>query len=398
MSWFGRRTRGSATPPADAIPLVEPGASTTRYPRGALILAGLGGATLTALGLWALQSFFAPFFLALVLTICVHPLRARLEREGVTRSLATGSVIAAVFLLLAAFVTALVVAFAQFANLLPQFAPQIREIGQAVSDALTRVGFDQDQAQSIVTSLDPGRIMSFLSGLLGSVTTIAVGLIVVLTTLILMAVDASFLTTVLRELAPARPGMVAALETFASGVRKYMIATTGLGVAQGALNWVALLVLQVPGAFLWGLLAFLCSFIPNIGYFIAIVPPLVFGYFVGGWPTVVAVVVVYGVVNAVVQSLIQPRIVGNAVALSQTITFVSVLFWATVIGPIGAILAIPLTLLVRAILVDSDPETRWWRPVLGDLAETKIHMKNDDEAAKSKRRSTTDAHDERRQG
>ena len=373
---------------ADPMSLAEPGAPfPTRYPRGALILAGLGGATLTAFGLWSIQSFFAPFLLALVLTICVHPLRVRLERAGVARGMATGSVIAAVFLLLAVFVAALVVAFAQFAALLPQFAPQIREIGETISDALTRIGFDPDQAQSIVTSIDPGRIMQFLSGLLGSVTNIAVGLVVVLTTLILMAVDASFLPTVLHQIAPTRPAMVNSLGAFASDVRRYMIVTTGLGVAQGVLNWLALLVFQVPGAFLWGLLAFLCGFIPNIGYFIAIIPPLVFGYFVGGWPTVVAVIVVYGVINAVVQSLIQPRVVGNAVALSQTITFVSVLFWATVIGPIGAILAIPLTLLVRTILVDSDPATRWWRPVIGDLAQTKILMKDQDEAAKNTRRA-----------
>jgi predicted PurR-regulated permease PerM len=164
-----------------------------------------------------------------------------------------------------------------------------------------------------------------------------------------------------------------------------MIATTGLGVAQGVLNWVALLILGVPGALLWGLLAFLCSFIPNIGYFIAIIPPLVFGYFTGGWGTVIAIVVVYGVINAVVQSIIQPRIVGNAVALSQTITFVSVLFWAVVIGPIGAILAIPLTLLVRTLLIDSDPAARWWRPVIGDFSETKVLMKTDSVQARQRR-------------
>lgn len=69
----------------------------------------------------------------------------------------------------------------------------------------------------------------------------------------------------------------------------------------------------------------------------------------------IAIIVIYGIVNAVVQSVVQPKVVGNAVALSQTLTFFSVLLWAVVLGAIGAILAIPLTLLFRAILVDSDP-------------------------------------------
>ena len=384
---FGRRkgaaptrTGNTADPPAERAP--RPG-----IPRGALILAGLGGATLTAFGLAAIRGIVAPVVLALVLTISMHPLRMRLERTGVPRGLATGAVITAVFLLLAAFATALGVALGQFAALLPRFGPQIRGIATGITDALTRAGFDQAQAQSIVAGLDPGRVLGFVGGLLGSVTDVVFGLVVVLTTLILFAVDAGSFPTVLKQLVTGRPAMVEAISAFATAVRRYMVVTTGLGIGQGLFNWIALLMLQIPGALLWGILSFLCSFIPNVGYFIAIVPPLVFGYFVGGWQTVAIIVVVYGVINAVVQSVIQPRIVGDAVALSQTLTFLSVLFWATVLGPMGAILGVPLTLLVRTVLVDASPDTRWWRPVIGDLAQTKALMKTADAAARSARRS-----------
>jgi predicted PurR-regulated permease PerM len=166
-----------------------------------------------------------------------------------------------------------------------------------------------------------------------------------------------------------------------------MVVTTVLGVAQGIFNWLALLALGVPGALLWGMLSFLCSFIPNVGYFIAIIPPLVFGAFVGGWPTVIAIIVIYGVINAIVQSVVQPRVVGNAVQLSQTLTFVSVLFWAVVLGAIGAILAVPLTLLIRTILVDADPATRMWRPMTGDFDETKVEMKAEDVQRKADRKA-----------
>ncbi|NQX33652.1 AI-2E family transporter [Herbiconiux sp. VKM Ac-2851] len=379
MTWWRRTTAAAPVPAAPPEPAVAAG----RDPhRAAMMLAGLGGATVTAFGLFAIQSFFAPVFLALILTICVHPLRRALERRGTPSGIATGTVIAAVFLLLAGFVTALVVAFAQFAALLPQYAPQIEAVGQGVAEALSSAGLDPQQVQSVVADFDPGRLIAFAGGILGSVTNITFGLVIILTTLILMAMDATFVPTLFRQVDAERPAMITALRSFAVGVRRYMIATTGLGVAQGLLNWVALLILQVPGALLWGLLAFLCSFIPNIGYFIAIIPPLIFGYFTGGWPTVIAVVVVYGVINAVVQSIIQPRVVGNAVALSQTITFASVLFWAVVIGPIGAILAIPLTLLVRTLLIDSDPAAQWWRPVIGDFSETKVLMKTETETAR----------------
>ena len=106
---------------------------------------------------------------------------------------------------------------------------------------------------------------------------------------------------------------------------------------------------------LWAMLAFITNFIPNIGFVIGLVPPALLALLTGGWPLALAVVVVYCVLNLVIQSLIQPRFIGNSVGLSATVTFVALLFWAWVLGPLGALLAIPVTLLVKALLVDSIP-------------------------------------------
>jgi hypothetical protein len=99
------------------------------------------------------------------------------------------------------------------------------------------------------------------------------------------------------------------------------------------------------------------------------------------------VIIVYGVINGGVQSIIQPKAVGSAVSLNQTITFFSVLFWAVVIGPIGAILAIPLTLLARTFLVDSDPDAAWVRPAFGPTTETRRLLKAADVADKNARKA-----------
>jgi predicted PurR-regulated permease PerM len=229
-----------------------------------------------------------------------------------------------------------------------------------------------------VSTIDPSNVAALVAGAVGGVFSITGALVIVFTMMILMPADAVYIPTVLRQLHTRRPHLVAALREYASNVRRYMVVTTLLGVAQGALNALALWILNVPAALLWGLLAFLFSFIPNVGYFFAIVPPLVFGFLVGGWPTVIAIIIVYGLINGVVQSIIQPRVVGQAVSLSQTITFFSVLFWAIVIGPIGAILAIALTLLGKVLLIDSDPDARFWRPALGPTQETRAIKKLDD--------------------
>lgn len=388
MWWTKRRSRPDAAQETaasggEAVPAEYEG----REHRNAFLLAGIGGAVLAAFGLAAIGGIFAPVFFALVLTICVHPLRVTLERRGVPRGLATGSVITAVFVLLLVFGYAAVVAFGQFAELLPQFAPEIQQWGANFAAWLQSIGISSDQIANLAADFDPGKLVAFIGGLFGSLAGLTTVLVIIFTMLLLMAMDAGFLPTLLRQMQPYRPLVVTALTNYSKNVRRYMVVTTLLGLAQGLINWFALVLLGVPGAFIWGLLSFLCSFIPNVGYFIAIIPPIIFGGLVGGWPTVIAVIIVYGIVNAGVQSVVQPRVVGNAVALSQTITFFSVLFWAVIIGPIGAILAIPLTLLVRLLLVDSHPSMLWMRPILGDLDETKELMATSDAELKAARKA-----------
>lgn len=355
------------------------------FPRGAVILLMLGGGTLAAFGLAAVSEIFTPAFLALVLTVCVHPVRRWLQGHGIPRGIATGGSIVAVFALLAGFAGALVAALAQFTALLPQFAPQIADAGASVTGWLTAAGFGPEQVQAVQDGFNPSRIVGFVTGLLGNIANLVTALVIILTLLILMAVDGSRMPALLTQLKAHRPEVVSALAGFSSGVRRYMVATTVLGVAQGLFNWLLLVILQVPGALLWGLLSFICSFIPNIGYFIAIVPPLFFGYLTGGWATVIIIIIVYGGINSVVQSIVQPKYVGNAVNLSETLTFVSVLFWAVVLGPVGAVLAVPLTLLARTILLDSDPLVARWRPMTGDRTDLEELLAQEDQAIRARR-------------
>jgi AI-2 transport protein TqsA len=357
-----------------------------RYPRGTIILLGLAAGTVTAIGISGIRGILAPTLLTLVLTICAHPVRTFLEKRGVPHGIATGSVILVVFALLAGFTYTLIIAFAQFAAMLPQYSSQLSQIGTNLANWLTSIGIDSAQISQVKSSINPSTLVGLASSALGSVVSITAGLVIVLTFMILMSADAVYVPTILKQLSDRKPHFVTALTQYASNVRRYMVVTTALGIVQGVLSALALWIMGVPAALLWGLLVFLCSFIPNVGYFFALIPPIVFGYLVGGFPLVIAVIVVYGIINAVVQSIIQPRVVGNAVSLSQTLTFFSVLFWAVVIGPIGAILAIPLTLLGKTLLVDSDPGASWSRPALGPTSETRARLKADDIVHKEERR------------
>src|SRR4029079_10925154 len=122
---------------------------------------------------------------------------------------------------------------------------------------------------------------------------------------------------------------------------------------------IALTLIGVPLPVVWGLFSFITNYVPNIGFVIGLIPPALLGVLEGGPWTMLAVIAVYCVINVIIQSVIQPKVVGDVVGLTATLSLVSLIFWTWVIGPLGAILAIPLTVLAKAVLLDMDPRAHW---------------------------------------
>lgn len=335
---------------------------------GLRTMLGLAAAVVVALGCARFAGIIGPTVLALVVTICVQPVRTFLERLGLRRGLASAVVIVVILLLILGFSAALVVSVAQFATLFPQYEQQIEAYSQDLAAALTSLGIGQEQVQALLAELNPSKLFGAVSGVLGSVFGLGLGLLLVLGLILFMTLDGAYGRLIAERLRPVRPVLVDAVHDLTVSIRRYMVVTALLGAVVAALDMTALFILGVPGAALWGLLAFITGFIPNIGYWIGIVPPVVLALLADGWGSAVAVIVVYAVINGVIQSGFQPHIVGSAVSLNQTIAFLSVVFWSAVLGPLGAVLAIPLTLMVRTFLVDANPDVRWIRPALGDVA------------------------------
>ena len=160
----------------------DPADSSPRpvLPRSAIILLTLACAAVVAFGLAATRGIFTPVFFAFVLTLCVHPLRRWMQARGISRGIATGTTIAAVFGLLAAFGGVLVASLAQFSALLPQYAPQLAQLGASIAGMLESLGFGPEQAQAVLDGFTPGRILGFLGDLLGNVAGLVGSLVIIL--------------------------------------------------------------------------------------------------------------------------------------------------------------------------------------------------------------------------
>ena len=134
---------------------------------------------------------------------------------------------------------------------------------------------------------------------------------------------------------------------FSETIRGYMGVRAVLGLIAAVLDYILLEAMGVDYALLWGVLSFLLSFVPNIGFTLSLVPPTLLALVEKGWVPAVIVLVGYQVINNVIDNVIGPKFVGREMKISALLSFLSVIFWAWVLGATGAILAVPLTVLIR---------------------------------------------------
>ncbi|MFE6235257.1 AI-2E family transporter [Cellulosimicrobium sp. NPDC057862] len=344
----------TTTPRAPALP-----------PSTRTLLALAAGVVVLA-GVHTAREVLAPILLAAVIVIICHPVRFPLERRGWPRWAATTAVVVVAYLILAVLVAMLVFAGFRFADLVREYLPALVRSVEDVVDQLAAVGIDTDVAEAATSWLEPARVLSLAGNVSGMALGIATAFFFVLAYAIFMAADAARYSTATTVFGTERAATIDRASRFSGGVRRYFVVNASFGAVVAVVDGIALFLLGVPAPTVWAILAFVTNFIPNIGFVLGLVPPAIMAFVVGGWQLALAVVAVYCVVNVVLQVLVQPKFVADAVNLSLTLSFVSVVFWTFVIGPLGAILAIPLTLLVRALVLEPDPGSGWLRWLSGD--------------------------------
>jgi AI-2 transport protein TqsA len=338
--------------------------ATRALPRALAVLIGGACAVIIVAGLRSIAEVVAPAFLALVLTISAHPLRRWLADHRVPAWGATTAVIVTVYAVLTVLVLSLVVAVARLAELLPQYQADLQQLVTDVTTGLTSLGVDDAQVTAISEAVDPSQAISVVTDVFSGLLSVVSDLFFIVTLLLFLAVDGVAFSRKLDAMEGAHGRLADAMASFAVGTRRYIVVSSVFGFIVALLDVALLYLLDIPLPWMWGLLAFITNYIPNIGFVIGVIPPLLLGLLEHGWSGALAVLVGYCLLNVVIQSVIQPRFVGQAVGLSTSLTFLSLVFWAWVFGPLGALLAIPFSLCAKAFLVDADPRTRWLVPML----------------------------------
>ncbi|WP_256209403.1 AI-2E family transporter [Microbacterium sp. LCT-H2] len=346
-----------------------PGPATDRAISPALrTLLILAASAIVLAGVSLAREVFGPLALAIVIVVIGEPIRRPFQRPGRPAWIGTTAVIVLAYVILLAVAALLWLAGTQFARLVGDLASQdglVRAADQVVA-WLQSLGLDQEAADAAASILDPETLLGVAGSLGSAVLGVATALFFVCAYIIFLAADAARYRTAPALFGTTHGPVLRRIAHLQTGVRRYYVVNAAFGAVVAIIDGLALWWMGVPAPVVWAILAFVTNFIPNIGFVLGLIPPAILAFVVGGWPLLLGVIAVYCVVNVVLQVLVQPKFVSDAVDLSLTLSFFSVIFWTFVIGPLGAILSIPLTLLVRALVLEGDPGSTWVRWVSGD--------------------------------
>lgn len=364
---------GPAAPPAVPVSRTGPGCCGTvcamsaqvpereapRPGRLALILMAAGGLVLALAGLRAVNGIVAPTLLGLVIVVTVYPLARWMHRRGFPVWLATlGTMLVAYGIILVLFVGT-TMALVAFVRTLPQYEQEIQPLYESAQRWLESLGISSVDLGQALSDVSPEQVTGAVVQALGSVSSAVVALLLMLTVTFFIVLDSGSFPGRFAAIERDRPELARGFREFATGTRTYLFVATVFGGVVALADVGILYLLDIPYPWTWGMLAFLTGYIPNVGFVIGLIPVAILALLGGGWTDMVVVIVAYCAINFVLQSLIQPKFVGDSVGLATTVTFLSLAFWTFVVGPIGAILAVPLTLLAKAMLLGTDPTLRW---------------------------------------
>lgn len=212
--------------------------------------------------------------------------------------------------------------------------------------------------------INPGQIMRMVAGVLNSLRGMLTSTMLILLIIMFILLEASSLPDKLKRAFGNTTSVLEHFSTISYSIQYYLRLKTIISFVTGLLAWAALKYLEVPYAELWGVTAFLFNFIPTIGSFVAAIPPILLALIMIDPITAISVAIIYIIINTVVGSVIEPRLMGNSLGISPLVVFLSLVFWGWVWGPIGMILSVPLTMVAK-IALGVNPSSRWLAVLLG---------------------------------
>ena len=326
------------------------------------ILITIAAAILILAGMKSAAPFLGPLLFSLFLAVIFGMLLHWFEKKGLSARLALLSTLGIFLAIIAVFILVIAGSFLQVVSELPRYQNDLEKTLEPGSQLLIipRIDLTSLTAQDLIHSLS-----SNAAGMLmGISNVIGISVVILVTTLFLIFEAKGFSSKLQQIIEEYRPDDLNRFTMLAQKNVDYIIIRTEVNLAMGAGVAIILALIGVKYAIFWGFLAFLLGFVPYIGFWLAVIPPMLIAWFDLG--PVYAILVLIGsvLVNLIAEYAMFPHLAGLGLALSAAIVFISLLFWGWILGGIGVLIAVPLTLFVQ-LICELFEETRWVSVLLG---------------------------------
>lgn len=310
-------------------------------------------------GMKIASDILTPFFLALFISIIASQPVNWLIKKGIPKSISI-ILVMLVLVTFGVFVGGIIgTSISQFTQNLPLLDQSFKENITSFTVSINKLGFNFSDAR-IASLIDPGKILQFTATTISSMGNIlGQTLIIILISLFVLFELDSFPIKykVVSKNNENKKRKKYNFTAIINNVRSYLYVKTMISLAAGILTAVGLKILGIQYAFFWGLIAFLMNYIPNIGSILAALPVVAFALIGYGFEKVIWTIAIYLFIN-IIESIVEPKIMGNDFGLSTLVVLLSLLFWGWVFGPIGMFLSVPFTMILKIILETND-QSQW---------------------------------------
>ena len=309
-------------------------------------------------GIKATAAIIVPFLLAAFIATLCAPLLFWLQRRGVPNTLAV--VIIFLGLLVIGLILLIFVgrSLGSLSQELPTYQERLAGLLTQVFVWLKSQGLDVDGNNFLFTDyFSPKVIMNLVSYGLSMLRSLFTNMFLILLTVLFILLEAAGFPRKLEAAFPDHESL-GHFETISANVNRYMGFKALMSMATGVSIWILLAIIGVDFAGTWGLLAFFLNFIPAIGSIIAAIPAILWALVQLGLPSALLTALAYLAVNIIIGNFLDPRIVGRKLGLSPLVVLISLFFWGWVLGAVGMVLSVPLTMIAKIALATHE-DTRW---------------------------------------
>lgn len=314
------------------------------------------------------SAIIVPLLLALFITIIASTPVTWLKRRGMPSILSVGIVLLAVIALLVLVSLMLGNTMAQFNEALPDYQTKLNGFIDKITELLSKRGVDIKDA-GILDAIDPAMVLTFTNTLVTGLADVFSNIVLILFTTMFMLFDVLDFPRKIQAVEDGSSEIILEQITLlVKSTNEYVVIKTIVSLITGILIWLGLKLIGLDFALLWGVIAFALNFVPNVGSILAAVPAVLLAVLQLGPTNAVVVMALFGMVNTIMGSVVEPKIMGERLGLSTLAVFLSLVFWGWLLGPVGMLLSVPLTMVVKFAAMNN-PQTKWFGVLLSPVPE-----------------------------